>query len=207
MSFAKESELMRAGAAFFVLLSDRLEKRDHIGAQTWYEDLAWGIRLLVDNGAVYFSGESAESWLWLADLCGERSKAYVGRGEFIVPVEKKGNDPATVRQAIENIKKLVDTVRGLQNAFSVEFNDTSGLLPSGHRGLTKGECAKLVGQFTDTFWGYKYDRIRDVNYKWLRAVHNDLADVQRQLGEPFHAGDLGGGNPNDPMPPVSFPEM
>lgn len=205
MDFAKESSLMRVGAGFFDRLSERLVGRDYVSTASWYLDLAWGIRLFVANNVPYFNGENAASWEWVAEQFESRSAVYQNRGDLAVPFEDADDDRHSTPVAVDNIRKLVNTVYGSLNTFQVEHADMNGLLPSGRRGITKGEAIKLSRAFTIGFWNWRYDRIRDPNYLWIKAISDDLIEVQRQLGEPFRAGDFGGGDPGGPMPPISWP--
>lgn len=205
MDFSKEAKLMRAGADLFDRLTERMAGRDYVSAATWYRDLAWGIRLFVEQSVPYFDGENADSWTWVAEVFEGRAPDYDNRGDIAVPWDDANDDPHTVPVAVDNVETMVEKVAGFLNIFRVEHFDLSGLLPSGRRGLTKGEAIKLSRMFTTNFWRWKYDRIRDPNYGWLKAVHDDLMEVQRRLGEPFHAGDLGSGDPGGGMPPISMP--
>jgi len=192
VNLEREIALMQVGATFLEMLQERLDGRTSIGASTWFEDMAWGIRLFVEQKLPFFGGGNAASWLTVAEQFELRAEFYKTKMNLLVPVEEDDEASAIIvaLNNIERFKRLVEFMIGLTQT---EASDLSGLLPSGEKGITVGEAVKLSRQFTAKFWNYSYNMSsKNPNKPWLKAVVDDLMTAQQTLGEPMHAGDLGG---------------
>lgn len=205
LNLEKEIALLRVGASFLEQVQIRHEAGTSVGAAMWYEDMAWGMRLFVEQGVPFFGGENAASWLTVAEQFENRANFYKDKLQFVVP---KGEDDASgVLEALNWIERFKRITEFMINVTQTEFQDVSGLLPSGQKGITVGEAVKLARMFTAFFWNYSYRMSNSNSNKvWLAAVVNDLMAAQKALGEPMHAGDLGSGGDTPPgyIPPFSW---
>lgn len=207
LNFEKEAMLMRVGASFLELLQERYAGRVSIGASTWFKDLAWGMRLFVEQDVPLFGGDNAGSWLAVAEQFDLRGDTYASRMDLMVPVEPWGEpDLFLAMNRVERFKRLVEK---LAHMAQTENEDISGPLPSGAKGINIGEAVKLAHLFTRDFWNYSYLMPNsNPHKKWLGVVTTDMAAAQKALGEPGHAGDLGvpGSTGTGPFP-WSMPDI
>jgi hypothetical protein len=190
--FAKEVTLSHAMGEFFAALEDRLNGKDGYGITEWYGDVAWGVRLFIENEVPLFVGKNEETWVTLADALDERAAFHSGNAGLAVKWVNPDEDDTWAEAAV-NMKDAVGMAQALVKAIRTEDADWSGPLPSGEKGVNLGEAFKIVRLFTDKFWAadLKWSRTPSPNKKWVWFAHKELMAVYATLGEPSHGGDLG----------------